>query len=208
MGDRGQWLLALTTSPAGLARGEGLWQPLTAVFVAPSGSLGTWALMLVLAWSMGSRLEDFWGSGRFLLFSGAIAFGSYASLALWGLLWPEQFGPQLRAGGPFPINLAVCLAFAIVFARTEFRPFGMSAMTGRVIGYFLAFLVALSACVGASLTGGLGVQWSNVALLPATLLISSGFLFQPWRRGARSRTGQQTTAAERVANAKHLRLLN
>ena len=66
LGDRST--LPLSLRPSALLGGHEWWTPITALFRAPEG-LGMLALLwtLLVQWVVGSRLEGFWGTTRYLI---------------------------------------------------------------------------------------------------------------------------------------------
>ena len=184
LGDRAGLIPALTLVPEDTLRGAGWWTPLSALFRQPEG-LGLLGLLwtLLVQWLIGSRLEGFWGTTRYLvmvLVAGVIGYGGALALAL---VLPA-LGP-LPLSGMAPIDMAAAVAFAFVFAGESMRvgsreisPLLVAGIAGAVVLVF-PLLCALAA--------GMSLAQAWRLVVPPTLagLVATVFV-QPWRKRANS----------------------
>ena len=202
LGDRASLAAALTLVPNTALTGSHWWTPLSALFRQPEG-LGLLGLLwtLIVQWLIGSPLEGFWGTSRYLimvLVAGVIGYGGSIALAL----AIPTLGP-VPLSGMAPVNTAAVVAFAFVFARESMRlasreisPLVVAGIAGPIV---LAFplLVALVA--------GLPAAQAWPVLIPQTLaaLVATVFV-QPWRkRGNSGKVGR----SKKPRAKSHLRVV-
>ncbi len=170
---------ALELRPAELLDGRLWWTPLTALFRQPEG-LGMLGLVwtLVVQWWLGSRLEGFWGTARYLtlvLVSGVVGLASTAAL---GLAVPTIHAAVLL--GTAPIDVAAIVGFGFVFAKEkllvgkrEISPVAVAVVAG---------LIVLSFPLLASLAAGSSIDSAWPSMVPATIAGVVALVFvQPWR---------------------------
>jgi membrane associated rhomboid family serine protease len=199
LGDRASLADALTLEPGAVLGGRRWWTPLTTMFRYPEG-LGMLGLVwtLLIQWGIGSRLEGFWGTARYLAMVLVAALLGYAGALALALVVPAVQAVGLA--GAAPIDAAAVTAFGFVFARErmkigsrELSPVLLAGITGAlVVGFpMLAAVVAGRPA---------GEAWPT--LIPALLaaLVAVGFV-QPWRR--RENSGKVGRAPKR----NHLRVV-
>lgn len=179
LGDR-PFAGALELQPAELLVGRLWWTPLTALFRQPEG-LGMLGLLwtLVVQWWIGSRLEGFWGTARYLtlvLVSGMVGLAGTAALGL--------FVPVIREAtltGAAPLDFAAVVAFGMVFAN-ERLVVGKREISPPLIAVVAGFVV-LSFPMIVAVVGGTPVAAAWTTLLPPAIAGLVALVFvQPWRR--------------------------
>lgn len=196
LGDQ-PWAIELALDPAGFARAEGLWQPLTALLFQPVGR-GALAGTLLVLWICASPLEGFWGMRRYLvmvLVSGLVGYVGTGLLAL--------VVPIIAASAPIfsalPLELATVVAFGFVFSDTPYRPFGMDRpIRGRWVGVGLGLLL-----VGMPFING--QSWYPLVPASMSALVAVLFVTQPWRRPGKSGKIDAKKPRDRPS---HLRLVH
>ncbi len=180
LGDR-PLAVQLVLVPARFVSGEGLWAPLTAGFLFPEAHLAALAFTLLVQWLFGSPLEGFWSTRRYLIM---VSTSTVVGYALTGLLalWVDAVAALPHVSGATPLDLATATAFGVVFARQEYRLFGMQPIKGGVLA---AFTVLLVLALPVARAGGLEA-WP--ALLPSVFSVLTALLFvlQPWRGKGKS----------------------
>lgn len=189
----------LVLSPSRFAAGETLWSPLTAGFLFPDAQLAAVAFTLLVQWFFGSPLEGFWSTRKYvamLLTSTVVGYAATGLLALW---IPAVAGLG-HVSGATPLDLATTAAFGVVFAKQDYRLFGMQPIKGRVLA---AFTVLLVLALPVARAGGLDA-WP--ALLPSVFAVLVALLFvtQPWRREGKS---GNIGGRKKRKNAPHLRVV-
>jgi hypothetical protein len=172
----------LLLAPGSVLVGEGVYQPLSALFLFPEPLVLAVLSTFVVQWTLGSELEGFWGTRRYLLFS--LVSGLAGTL---GTLLVAAFVPAVasaRIGGATAFDLAACLGFAVVFGQRSFIPLRTTEVSGRTIGLVAGLLVialpilALVTDPNGSLTS-VWPQFVPPAFAAACALV---FVSQPWRR--------------------------
>jgi membrane associated rhomboid family serine protease len=179
LGDR-PFASALECRPAELLVGRLWWTPLTALFRQPEG-LGMLGLLwtLVVQWWLGSRLEGFWGTARYLTLVLVSAVVGMAGAAALGLVLPSVREAMLV--GTAPLDFAAVVAFGLVFAnerlvvgKREISPVAVAGVAG---------LVVLSFPMIVALVGGTPFAAAWPTLLPPAIAGMVAVVFvQPWRR--------------------------
>src|SRR5690606_4826106 len=113
LGDRALLADAITLEPGAVLGGREWWTPLTTMFRYPEG-LGLLGLLgtLALQWVIGSRLEGFWGTARYLIMVVVAGLVGYAGMLALALALPAA--EALSFAGATPINVAAIVAFAFV----------------------------------------------------------------------------------------------
>lgn len=163
----------LLLAPGGVLRGEGLWQPLTATFMHPDGGAGLVLGTLIAQWLLGSRLEEFWGTRKYVtLVLGCSVAGYLVSVAL------ATFVPAVAetiVGGSSGLDLAAVAAFGVVFGDRRMSLLGAVTLTARTLAIIIAVLGIVSPLAR-------GAPWPVV--VPWVVAIASALLVatQPWRR--------------------------
>nr|WP_255216246.1 rhomboid family intramembrane serine protease [Pseudenhygromyxa sp. WMMC2535] len=200
LGDRG-FAAALSLEPASLLQGQRWWSPLTALFRYPEG-LGLLGLLwtLIVQWWIGSRLEGFWGTTRYLvmvLVAGLVGYGGVAALAL-----ALPAFASLTFSGATPMDAAAILAFAVVFARERMKLGSREVAPGLVAG--IAGLVVLAFPLVAALVSGatLAAAWP-VSIPPLLAALVAVLFVQPWRKRGSSGKVERS----KVRGASHLRVV-
>ena len=180
LGDRADVALATTVHPAELLLGQRWWTPLTASFRHPEG-VGLFALLwtLLIQWVIGSRLEGFWGTGRYLIMVAVAAFVGYGSTVAIAIALPEL--ADISLSGASPVDLAACSAFAWVFAHERMRlgnreiaPLPVAAVLG---GLALAFPLIAGLAAGTPVARA----WPCVVPGIAAAIVATLFV-HPWRK--------------------------
>ncbi len=191
----------LSLEVAELLAGRTWWAPLTALFRYPEG-LGLLGLLwtLLIQWTIGSRLEGFWGTTRYLVMVLVAGLVGLAGTAALGLLIPTVRAATLA--GPSPIDMAAVVAFGFVFARERLRMGGREISPVLVAG--IAGLVVLGQPLLGALVGGSAFAAVWPVLLPPALAGLVAVLFvQPWRQ--RPNSGKVGRAKPR--GTPHLRVV-
>ena len=191
---------ALGLQPESLLTGGRWWTPLTALFRQPEG-LGMLGLLwtLLVQWILGSRLEGFWGTARYLLMilvAGLVAHGAVVGLAL--------ALPAVREtvfAGSAPLDAAAVAAFAFVFARERMHLGSRSVSPVAVAGVF--GLIVLVFPVLTAVVGGTPAAAAWPLLIPQALAAAVATVFvQPWRK--RESSGKVERSRR---DASHLRVV-
>lgn len=191
---------ALRLNPGALLVGEGFWQPLTANFVFPADSVGLVIGCLFVQWFIGSRLEEFWGTRKYLTLligCGTAGFLVYALLSPWL--------PSFPHGGSLAMDLAAVTAFGIVFGKRELSLVGAVTLKARTLAIILVVVSVLGPLAR-------GAPWPFV--IPWIVAIAGSWLAttQPWRRGVTggggsSRAAQKKAKPRAKAKPSHLHVV-
>lgn len=199
LGDRGPTAEALTLEPSLVLDGREWWTPLTTAFRYPEG-LGLLGLMwtLIIQWVIGSRLEGFWGTARYLIMVMVAAVIGY--VATLGLAAAMPALGELSYAGAGPIDVAAAVAFAIVFAR-EKMTLGSTQLSPTLVGGIAAAL-ALVFPLLVAVVGKLPAAQAWPTLIPGAIagLVAVVFV-QPWRK--RENSGKVGRSEQR----NHLRVV-
>lgn len=189
LGDRGTTAEALTLEPALVLEGREWWTPLTTTFRYPEG-VGLLGLLFTLAiqWTIGSRLEGFWGTTRYVVMVMVAAIVGYAATLGLAVALPDA--AKLSYAGAGPIDVAAAVAFAIVFKR-EKMTLGSTQLSPALVGGIAATLALVFPLVvalvansshAASAAGSPAAQaWPT--LIPGAIagVVATVFV-QPWRK--------------------------
>jgi hypothetical protein len=198
LGDRGAVAEALTLEPGLVLDGREWWTPLTTSFRFPEGLglLGLWTLLI--QWVMGSRLEGFWGTTRYVVMVMVAALVGYA--ATLGLAIAVPTAATLSFAGAGPIDVAAAVAFAIVFAR-ETMTLGSTQVSPTLVGGLAASLALVFPLIVSVVTGTAAAQaWPT--LIPGAVAGLVAIVFvQPWRK--RENSGKVGRSEQRA----HLRVV-
>lgn len=151
------------------------WSPLSGLFFAPPEQLLTVAWALVLQWSIGSELESRIGSWRFLLVVLLSALGGELSAFGIGPLLPAEYS-GVTVNGALCAQVATVVVFGVVAPKEEFRPFGISPMSGAWWAILLGVVLVVWPMVE-----GLGGVLGVISALVSALLAGVGarFLARP-----------------------------
>jgi hypothetical protein len=167
----------LLLDPAAFARGDALWAPLSANFIFAEGELFGLAGTLVVQWLLGSLLEGFWGTRRYLAFAVGCGLSGYLAMALLGLVVPAV--REVQVAGTTAIDLAAVVAFGVVFGRRQLNILGLLPLSSRG----LALLIC---CVALVSPLARGAPWPKVVPWAVSMLVALLITTQPWRRLASS----------------------
>jgi len=167
----------LVLDPAAFARAEALWAPLSASFIFQEGELFGLAGTLVVQWLLGSLLEGFWGTRRYLVFAIGCGLAGYLFMALLGLLVPAV--QTVQVAGTTAIDLSAVVAFGVVFGRRQLNILGLLPLSSRG----LALLVC---CVALASPLVRGAPWPKVVPWAVSMLVAFLITTQPWRTLASS----------------------
>lgn len=197
LGDRGATADALTLEPALVLEGREWWTPLCTIFRYPEG-LGLLGLLwtLLIQWLLGSRLEEFWGTARYLIMVLVAALLGYAATI--GLALVVAEAGRLSFAGAAPLDVAAAVAFAFVFAREP--PRDSAWLTLPVAG--IAGAVALAFPLVVALAAQIPAAQAWPTLIPGLVagLVAIAFV-QPWRK--RENSGKVGRSEQRT----HLRVI-
>jgi hypothetical protein len=180
LGDRGSVSEAFTLQPDELLAGRHWWTPVTALFRYPEG-LGLLGLVLTLAiqWGLGSRLEGFWGTTRYLLMVLVAGLVGYAGVIALGAVMPAA--ATLDYAGPSPIDTAAVVAFGWVFARQRMQLGSAEISPLLVVGIAAPLSVTFAPLMAA--VAGTPITQTWPMLIPGVLAAVVATLFvQPWQK--------------------------
>jgi Na+/melibiose symporter-like transporter len=193
----------LLLHPGGVLAGEGLWQPITALFTYPDSMLGAIALSLCIQWFFASRLEEFWGTRRLLIMALVCGVLGYGLTVVVALLVPAA--GEVRIGGPGPMDIAIAVAFAVSHGRQTFRPIGDTPISGRILGAVAALLVLAMPLIQV-LRGPQPLSLGWGAFVPVGIAGVAALLFvsQPWKRTPKAVSGKN---GAKPRDRSHLRVV-
>ncbi|WP_146661819.1 hypothetical protein [Enhygromyxa salina] len=180
LGDRSSVAGWFTLQPDELLAGRHWWTPATALFHYPEG-LGLLGLVwtLTIQWVMGSRLEGFWGTTRYLVMVLVAGVVGYAGAVALAAVMPAT--AALDYAGPGPIDTACAVAFAWVFARERMRVGSAEISPLLIAGIAAPLSVTFAPLV--ALAAGTPIAQTWPAAVPGLLAAAVATLFvQPWRK--------------------------
>lgn len=189
---------ALRLHPGALVSGGGLWQPITANFVFPATSVGFVIGTLLIQWFVGSQLEGFWGTRKYV----TLVLGcGIAGFLVYALVSP--YVPAVVHGGSTAMDVAALTAFGVVYGAREMPLFGAVVLKARTIAMILIFINAVVPILR-------GQPWPLA--IPWFVAIAGGWLAtaQPWRRGGTARRSSSSTprsAPKKRAKPSHLKVV-
>lgn len=181
LGDR-TWPLSL--HPSELLAGREWWTPVTAL-VRHSEGLGMVALLwtLLVQWAIGSRLEQFWGSARYLIMVLVAGIVGYAAVI--GLAAALPAAAALTYSGTGPLDTAAIVAFAWVFADERLELGSADLPAVRVAAVLTPITIGFPMLVAAVAGTPIGSAWPT--LVPGIVAAGVATLFvQPWRKRPKS----------------------
>jgi hypothetical protein len=199
LGDRSD--LPLSLRPTELLAGHEWWTPVTALVRAPEG-FGMLGLLwtLLVQWVVGSRLEGFWGSARYLIMVLVAGLVGYAAAIGLALLLPAA--GSLSYAGTGPLDTAAVVAFAWVFADEQIELGSASLPTSRVAAVLAPITIGFPMLV--AVVAGTAVASAWPTLVPGIVAAAVATVFvQPWRR--REKSGK--VARESRPGQPHLRVV-
>jgi hypothetical protein len=199
LGDRST--LPLSLRPSELLAGHEWWTPVTALVRAPEG-LGMLALLwtLLVQWVVGSRLEGFWGTARYLIM--VLVAGLVGHAAAIGLALAVPATGSLSYSGTGPLDTAAVVAFAWVFASERIELGSASLPTVRVAAVLAPITIGFPMLV--AVVAGTAVASAWPTLVPGIVAAAVATVFvQPWRR--REKSGK--VARESRPGQPHLRVV-
>lgn len=183
----------LRVEPGAIFSGGGLWQPITANFVFPGTDIGLLLGTFFAQWLVGSELEAFWGTRRYVTLVLGCGIAGYL---VYALLEPVIPG-LMPHGGSNAMDAAALAAFGVVFGKRELDIFGVINMRARTLAWI--FLPVMM--IGPILRG---TPWPVV--IPWLVASAGAFLvtLQPWRaRG----DGTTPKRPKPKGKASHLRVV-
>lgn len=201
LGDRADVATHLVVEPDAILQGQRWWTPATALFRYPEG-IGLLGLLwtLVVQWLVGSRLEGFWGTTRYLvliLVAGLVGHGATVAL---GLAVPAVREASLAGAAPF--DAAALAAFAIVFGA-ETMALGKWETSPRLVAAILGVIVLVFPLVTAVVDGvDLAHAWPSLVPSAVAALVATLFV-QPWRK----RTSSGKVERNERRGGPHLRVV-
>jgi membrane associated rhomboid family serine protease len=186
----------LLLQPGGFIRGEGLWQPLSANFIFEDGRVALVFGTLAVQWFLGSELEKFWGTRRYLALILGCGFAGYLVTALSAFMLPAV--AQVTVGGSTAMDLATVTAFGAVFGKRPLRLLGALPLTSRSLAILIVALSLISPIAR-------GAPWPVV--LPWLVAIAGALAVttQPWRTMRDS--GKIRGSKRKRRKADHLRVV-
>ena len=148
----------LYLDPHLIMRGQ-VWRLVTWLIYPPSSSMIWGILMLFIYYSLGTTLENVWGTFRFnvFMFSGVLLH-IIAAVILWGLGMPTYITPE-------NLNLSIFLAFALSFPEMTFYLYFVIPLKAKYLAIFYGVMELY-----AFITGGLA-QKITIALCLLNLLL-------------------------------------
>jgi hypothetical protein len=176
--------LPLSLRPSVLLDGREWWTPVTALLREPEG-LGMLALLwtLLVQWVIGSRLEGFWGSLRYLIMVSVAGLVGHAAAI--GLAAALPAASALMISGSGPLDTAAVVAFAWVFAHEDFQLGSRSVPTLRVAAVLAPITIGFPMLVAVVAGSPVATAWP--ALVPGIVAAVVATLFvQPWRTREKS----------------------
>jgi hypothetical protein len=199
LGDRSA--LPLSLRPSALLTGQEWWTPITALVRAPEG-LGMLGLLwtLIVQWLVGSRLEGFWGTARYLIMVLVAGLVGHASAIAVALLVPAA--ASLSYSGTGPLDTAAVVAFAWVFADEHMELGSASLPTGRVAAVLAPLTIGFPMLVAIVAGTAVGSAWPTLVPGIVAAVVATVFV-QPWRR--REKSGK--VAREDRRGQPHLRVV-
>ena len=199
LGDRSG--IPLSLRPSELLVGQQWWTPVTALVRAPEG-LGMLALLwtLLVQWVVGSRLEGFWGTARYLIMVLVAGLVGHAAAIGLALLLPDT--GALIYSGTGPLDAAAVVAFAWVFADETLELGSAALPTVRVAAVLAPLVIGFPMLV--TIVAGTTVASAWPTLIPGIVAAAVATVFvQPWRR--REKSGK--VARENRRGQPHLRVV-
>jgi len=178
----------LVLLPAAVLQGE-IWRLVTWAFV--EGDLLGLAMALLTLWGLGRELCFAWGPRRFL--ATWVVLGLATGLAVTGLslIWPVA--GLARAGGVWPLTLALLVAWGTIFPERQLLlffalPLRAGQLSWIVLGGTALWLVAVSATAAlpAAVAEALMVAWVR-GWGPRALWQEVRLRLGQWRMRRRSR---------------------
>lgn len=163
----------LVLLPGDVLAGKEFWTPLTANFMFPNnelfGLLGTGFAQ----WFIGSQLEAFWGTKKYVTLVLGAGVAGYVAAVLVGALSTTAAG--IEVGGSVAMDLAAITAFGFVFANRQIRllaalPLGVKGFTLLLVGLSLVLPLLR------------GSPWPVIVPLVVAVAIAAAAVTQPWRR--------------------------
>ncbi len=170
-----------------------LWQPLSAVVLYPDGQLGGLIGTLVIQWFIGGRLEELWGTSRYLTYILGSAVLGYLAAGLLGFAVPAALAHPL--GGTLPADIAAVVGIGVVYGRQQFQLFGALPISARG----LAALAVALALFGPLVRGA----WPTVIPTAVAALCALGLA---WRWRTPPSSGKVATRAGKPRK-NHLRVV-
>ena len=171
-----------------------LWQPLSAVFLFPNGTLTGLVGTLLLQWFVAGHLEVRWGTARYLTFAVGSAVFGYLALGRLGLPAPAALASP--HGGTPPADLAVVIGFGFVYGRAPMQLFGALPISARAFAGVLTGVLVL-----APLLRG---NWPET-VPPAAAAALAGLLAWRWRLSGDS--GKVAPRGNKKQRPRHLEVV-
>ncbi len=159
--------------PGNVLQGHDFWTPITAnVMFAPDSLVGLVGTV-VIQWFIGSELEGFWGTKKYLMLVVGAGIAGHVASVLLALLSPTVATTLL--GGTSAMDMAAVTAFGFVFGDRPLRLLAAIPLKARG----LAALI-----VGLSVLGPIfrGEDWPEVVPMLVAIAIAAAVTTQPWRR--------------------------
>lgn len=181
--------------------GGAVWQPFTASFVYPANAVGLVIGTLLVQWFVGSLLEGYWGTRKYLLFAIGCSTAGFVALTALAPVMPEIVRTTVY-GGSAGIDLAVLTAFGVVFGKQRMSLFGAVSMTGRTLALVLG---------GLNLVGPIarGAPWPIAVPWVVTIVTALLVVTQPWKKNDRDdRRGSPRKPKKAKAKPSHLRVVD
>lgn len=163
----------LVLRPGDVLDGRELWTPLTANFMFPNNELFGLVGTGFFQWFIGSQLEAFWGTKKYVTLVLGAGVAGYIAAVLVGALSSTAAG--IEVGGSVPMDLAAITAFGFVFANRHVRL--LASLPLSVKGFSL-LLVGLSLVIPLLR----GSPWPAMVPVAVAVAVAAAAVTQPWRR--------------------------
>lgn len=180
-----------------------IWQPFTYAFL--HGDILHILFNMLILWSIGSELENAWGTKFFLVYFFSCSVGAALTYALFTAIGVGSSDPTVPVVGASGAIYGLLLAYGILFGERILYFFMIFPMKAK---YFVAILggIVLVTTVfyadgGVAHTAHLGGMVVGLGILVALAY---------WRRRERTQMAESKDALERqrrIRSAKHLRLV-
>lgn len=164
---------ALRLLPTEVYSGATVWAPLTATFMFPAGGAGLVLGTLMIQWFIGSQLEEFWGTRKYVTLVLGCSVVGYVASTLLGLGVDAVANTPI--GGSSGMDLATVVAFGVVFGSRQMSLMGAVTFTARTFAIVLGVLGIVSPLAR-------GAPWPVVVPWLVALVTALLVTTQPWRR--------------------------
>ncbi len=162
----------LVLLPGNVLQGKAVWTPITANLIFKAGAMGGLIGTLVVQWFIGSELEDFWGTKKYLLLVLGAGIAGHLTSVLVALFSSTVAVTPL--GGTTPIDMAAVAAFGFVYKDRRLRLMAALPLTAKWLAVLFVSLSLLSPIARGS--------WPEVIPILVAIGVAAAATTQPWRR--------------------------